>query len=60
MTLHVEMIDHAWVWFDYDHGVWMMDCPDCGIRYELLVHVDHLQAVAVANLHNARNHGGKP
>ena len=74
MTLHVAMVDHAWVWFDCPSadrkdGVWVLDCPDCDIRCELtdypyLGHPSFRgsegQAVAIANVHNARNHGGRP
>ena len=58
-SMRVKMDDHAWVWFDCDLEVWVMDCPDCEIRYELLAHVDHLQAVGMANLHNTACHSSK-
>ena len=63
----ITMKDHAWVWFDWDRPdrCWIVDCPECG-KLELpgptynqahaaacLIRAEHL-----ANLHNARNHGG--
>ena len=38
----------------------VIDCPDCEISLAFLPHIDQLQAVTIANLHNTRNHGGRP
>ena len=55
----ITMKDHAWVWMNWDRGeeVWIVDCPDCG-KLELPGTIPLAKVEPVANLHNARNHGG--
>ena len=60
MTLHVAMVDHAWVWFDCDRRVWVLDCPDCECRWNTHVRrEDREHAVKMVNRHNANFHGGR-
>ena len=54
----ITMKDHAWVWMDWDRFLWIVDCPECGQLELPSSDVLRHQAEHVANLHNARNHGG--
>ena len=54
----ITMKDHAWVWFDWDRLFWIVDCPECG-KLELPSTLHRYRAEHLANLHNARNHGGR-
>ena len=57
MTIYMK--DSAWVWLDLDHEFktgeerWVVDCADCG---EFTLTDTRVQAVRMANMHNAIRH----
>ena len=53
----ITMKDQAWVWKEYNRQLWVVDCPDCG-QLSVPSAIDRAKAEHLANLHNARNHGG--
>jgi hypothetical protein len=65
----VAMLDHAWVWYDYENETYIVECHLCNHTWatgpELYDGSDtgqvaHWWAVMAANLHNANRHGGSP